>query len=186
MGKELGNKKPVCLILLKHSVYPFPLCTPVLIDIVNNILFLFNCTQHSGVPLKIKRLAHDPERFIWAVGIAQSRCINMQVRIGALVQDVNMLIPYTGKVLFSKILRIILIFFPWYWYTAKIKGFISLNCVLFCNILSFAGIYIYIFFPFNKETCNLVQEIQFYFRKLNNVDMVLVSRQQCIKPFTSL
>ncbi|KDO77211.1 hypothetical protein CISIN_1g011639mg [Citrus sinensis] len=49
---------------------------------------------HSGVPLKIKRLAHDPERFIWAVSIAQSRCINMQVRIGALVQDANMLIPY--------------------------------------------------------------------------------------------
>ncbi|KAB1221494.1 Ribulose-1,5 bisphosphate carboxylase/oxygenase large subunit N-methyltransferase, chloroplastic [Morella rubra] len=49
---------------------------------------------HSGVPLKIKRLARDPERFIWAVGIAQSRCINMQLRIGALVQDTNMLIPY--------------------------------------------------------------------------------------------
>ncbi|WRX32818.1 SET domain - like 10 [Theobroma cacao] len=51
---------------------------------------------HSGVPLKIKRLARDAERFIWAVSIAQSRCINMQVRIGALVQDANMLIPYAG------------------------------------------------------------------------------------------
>ncbi|KAL5775823.1 hypothetical protein ACOSP7_013380 [Xanthoceras sorbifolium] len=49
---------------------------------------------HNGVPLKIKRLARDPERFMWAVSIAQSRCINMQVRIGALVQDANMLIPY--------------------------------------------------------------------------------------------
>ncbi|XVE63610.1 hypothetical protein DITRI_Ditri07aG0033300 [Diplodiscus trichospermus] len=49
---------------------------------------------HSGVPLKVKRLARDPERFIWAVSIAQSRCINMQIRIGALVQDANMLIPY--------------------------------------------------------------------------------------------
>ncbi|XVE98467.1 hypothetical protein REPUB_Repub03eG0109100 [Reevesia pubescens] len=49
---------------------------------------------HSGVPLKIRRLARDPERFIWAVSIAQSRCINMQIRIGALVQDANMLIPY--------------------------------------------------------------------------------------------
>lgn len=49
---------------------------------------------HSGVPLKIKRLARDPKRFIWAVSIAQSRCINMQTRIGALVQDANMLIPY--------------------------------------------------------------------------------------------
>ncbi|GKU99449.1 hypothetical protein SLEP1_g12301 [Rubroshorea leprosula] len=49
---------------------------------------------HSAVPLKIKRLARDPERFMWAVSIAQSRCINMQIRIGALVQDSNMLIPY--------------------------------------------------------------------------------------------
>ncbi|KAF4380214.1 hypothetical protein G4B88_001365 [Cannabis sativa] len=49
---------------------------------------------HNGVPLKIKRLAREHERFIWAVSIAQSRCINMQMRIGALVQDANMLIPY--------------------------------------------------------------------------------------------
>ncbi|KAE9594272.1 hypothetical protein Lal_00001159 [Lupinus albus] len=49
---------------------------------------------HSGAPLKIKRLARDPERFIWAMGIAQSRCINMHMRIGALNQDANMLIPY--------------------------------------------------------------------------------------------
>ncbi|KAL9676135.1 hypothetical protein QQ045_004348 [Rhodiola kirilowii] len=39
---------------------------------------------HSAVPLKIKRLARDPERFIWAVAIAQSRCINMQMRVGCL------------------------------------------------------------------------------------------------------
>ncbi|KAF3450076.1 hypothetical protein FNV43_RR06155 [Rhamnella rubrinervis] len=49
---------------------------------------------HSGVPLKIRRLARDPERFIWAVSIAQSRCTNMQMRVGALVQDANMLVPY--------------------------------------------------------------------------------------------
>ncbi|KAL8513308.1 hypothetical protein ACS0TY_019495 [Phlomoides rotata] len=49
---------------------------------------------HSAVPLKIKRLAEEPERFIWAVAMAQSRCINKQIRIGALVQDANMLIPY--------------------------------------------------------------------------------------------
>ncbi|GMH27712.1 hypothetical protein Nepgr_029555 [Nepenthes gracilis] len=49
---------------------------------------------HSAVPLKIKRLASDPERFIWAVGMAQSRCINFQMRVGALVQDANMLVPY--------------------------------------------------------------------------------------------
>ncbi|PON47998.1 Rubisco LSMT, substrate-binding domain containing protein [Trema orientale] len=54
---------------------------------------------HNGVPLKIKRLARDSERFIWAVGIAQSRCINMQLRIGALVQDTNMLIPYADHML---------------------------------------------------------------------------------------
>ncbi|KAL5141037.1 Protein PLASTID TRANSCRIPTIONALLY ACTIVE 14 [Glycine soja] len=49
---------------------------------------------HSAAPLKIKRLARDPQRFAWAVGIAQSRCINMQTRIGALNQEANMLIPY--------------------------------------------------------------------------------------------
>ncbi|KAJ6703308.1 putative METHYLTRANSFERASE, partial [Salix viminalis] len=49
---------------------------------------------HSGAPLKIKRLARDPEKFIWAVSMAQSRCINMQIRVGALTQDTNMLIPY--------------------------------------------------------------------------------------------
>ncbi|XP_017230629.1 protein PLASTID TRANSCRIPTIONALLY ACTIVE 14 isoform X1 [Daucus carota subsp. sativus] len=49
---------------------------------------------HSGVPLKIRRLAPDSERFIWAVSMAQSRCINLQVRIGALVQNANMFIPY--------------------------------------------------------------------------------------------
>jgi hypothetical protein len=56
-------------------------------------------TQHSGAPLKIKRLARDPEKFIWAVSMAQSRCINMQIRVGALTQDTNMLIPYAGKLL---------------------------------------------------------------------------------------
>ncbi|KAK6931965.1 Rubisco LSMT, substrate-binding domain [Dillenia turbinata] len=49
---------------------------------------------HSAVPLKIKRLAREPERFIWAVSMVQSRCINLKMRIGALVQDANMLIPY--------------------------------------------------------------------------------------------
>ncbi|KAK9726085.1 hypothetical protein RND81_05G189300 [Saponaria officinalis] len=50
---------------------------------------------HSAAPLKIKRLARDRERFMWAVGIAQTRCINMQIRIGALLaQDANMLVPY--------------------------------------------------------------------------------------------
>ncbi|MED6143337.1 Protein PLASTID TRANSCRIPTIONALLY ACTIVE 14 [Stylosanthes scabra] len=49
---------------------------------------------HNSAPLKIKRLARDPRRFMWAVGIAQSRCINMQTRIGALTQDANMIIPY--------------------------------------------------------------------------------------------
>ncbi|KAL0352642.1 UNVERIFIED_CONTAM: protein PLASTID TRANSCRIPTIONALLY ACTIVE 14 [Sesamum angustifolium] len=50
--------------------------------------------QHSAVPLKVKRLAREPERFMWALSMAQSRCINKQIRIGALVQDANMLVPY--------------------------------------------------------------------------------------------
>ncbi|KAH9623833.1 hypothetical protein KSS87_004145 [Heliosperma pusillum] len=53
---------------------------------------------HSAAPLKIKRLAREPERFMWAVSMAQTQCINMQIRIGALVQDTSMLVPYAGKV----------------------------------------------------------------------------------------
>ncbi|CAI9091074.1 OLC1v1025995C1 [Oldenlandia corymbosa var. corymbosa] len=49
---------------------------------------------HSAVPLKVKRLAREPERFIWAVSMAQSRCINMETRIGSLTQDSNLLVPY--------------------------------------------------------------------------------------------
>lgn len=49
---------------------------------------------HSAAPLKIRRLAQEPERFLWAVSMAQSRSINLQMRIGALVQDANMLVPY--------------------------------------------------------------------------------------------
>ncbi|XP_042027386.1 protein PLASTID TRANSCRIPTIONALLY ACTIVE 14-like isoform X1 [Salvia splendens] len=49
---------------------------------------------HSAVPLKVKRLALEPERFLWAMSMAQSRCINKQIRVGALTQDANMLIPY--------------------------------------------------------------------------------------------
>ncbi|GMN68278.1 hypothetical protein TIFTF001_037335 [Ficus carica] len=60
---------------------------------------------HNSVPLKIKRLARNPERFIWAVSIAQSRCINMQTRIGALVQDANMLTPYAESMGCDPILR---------------------------------------------------------------------------------
>ncbi|KAL0398083.1 UNVERIFIED_CONTAM: protein PLASTID TRANSCRIPTIONALLY ACTIVE 14 [Sesamum radiatum] len=51
---------------------------------------------HSAAPLKVKRLAREPERFMWALSMAQSRCINKQIRIGALVQDANMLVPYAG------------------------------------------------------------------------------------------
>ncbi|WOK97177.1 hypothetical protein Cni_G05885 [Canna indica] len=49
---------------------------------------------HSTAPLKIKRLARDAERFLWALSIVQSRALAMQIRVGALVQDVNMLVPY--------------------------------------------------------------------------------------------
>ncbi|KAJ8433619.1 hypothetical protein Cgig2_023558 [Carnegiea gigantea] len=60
----------------------------------NRALEFWEKNWHSGVPLKIKRLARDPETFTWAVGVAQSRCMNMQIRVGALVQDANMLVPY--------------------------------------------------------------------------------------------
>ncbi|XP_059076935.1 protein PLASTID TRANSCRIPTIONALLY ACTIVE 14 isoform X5 [Cryptomeria japonica] len=53
---------------------------------------------HADVPWKVKRLAHDPERFLWAVSIAQSRCINMTMTIGAKVQESNMLIPYADMI----------------------------------------------------------------------------------------
>ncbi|XP_020573291.1 LOW QUALITY PROTEIN: protein PLASTID TRANSCRIPTIONALLY ACTIVE 14 [Phalaenopsis equestris] len=49
---------------------------------------------HYAAPLKIKRLSRDPERFLWALSIAQSRSISMKIRIGALVQSTNMLVPY--------------------------------------------------------------------------------------------
>ncbi|CAO2839610.1 unnamed protein product [Amaranthus hypochondriacus] len=49
---------------------------------------------HSAAPLKVKRLAPDAKRFMWAVSIAQTRCINLRMRVGALVQDANMLVPY--------------------------------------------------------------------------------------------
>ncbi|XP_042443716.1 protein PLASTID TRANSCRIPTIONALLY ACTIVE 14-like isoform X1 [Zingiber officinale] len=49
---------------------------------------------HSAAPLKIKRLARDVERFLWALSIVQSRAFNMKIRVGALVQDANMLVPY--------------------------------------------------------------------------------------------
>ena len=69
---------------------------------------MLNLIQHSGVPLKIKRLACDPNRFIWAVSVAQSRCINMKMRMCALVQDANMLVPYAGKFVAPKFLFIML------------------------------------------------------------------------------
>ncbi|KAM1266352.1 hypothetical protein ACFX2J_035929 [Malus domestica] len=62
--------------------------------ITHTFVCALNLNQHSGVPLKIKRLARDSERFIWAVSMAPTRCIGMQMRIGALIQDANMLIPY--------------------------------------------------------------------------------------------
>lgn len=48
----------------------------------------------ADVPFKLRRIARDPERFLWAVSIAQSRCITMTMTIGAKVQEANMLIPY--------------------------------------------------------------------------------------------
>ncbi|GKC84397.1 hypothetical protein Tco_1140114, partial [Tanacetum coccineum] len=54
---------------------------------------------HSAMPLKVKRLARDPERFIWAVSMAQTRHINYRIRVGSLVQDANMFAPYAEDVL---------------------------------------------------------------------------------------
>lgn len=59
---------------------------------------MFNHKQHSASPLKIKRLARDSERFLWALSIARSRALHMKIRAGALVQDANMLVPYAGMV----------------------------------------------------------------------------------------
>lgn len=53
------------------------------------------------MPLKVKRLARDPERFIWAVSMAQTRHINFRIRVGSLVQDANIFAPYAGKFLIS-------------------------------------------------------------------------------------
>ncbi|KAL8170209.1 hypothetical protein V2J09_022013 [Rumex salicifolius] len=60
---------------------------------------------HSAAPLKIKRLASEPERFFWAVSIAQSRCINLQIRVGALIQDAIMLVPYAGEICYTDMLN---------------------------------------------------------------------------------
>ncbi|KAH9292847.1 hypothetical protein KI387_041967, partial [Taxus chinensis] len=53
---------------------------------------------HADIPWKLKRLARDPERFLWATSIAQSRCLNTTMTIGAKVQEANMLIPYADMV----------------------------------------------------------------------------------------
>eukprot|EP00252_Welwitschia_mirabilis_P016406 TRINITY_DN3617_c0_g1_i1.p1 TRINITY_DN3617_c0_g1~~TRINITY_DN3617_c0_g1_i1.p1 ORF type:complete len:528 (+),score=77.10 TRINITY_DN3617_c0_g1_i1:107-1585(+) len=49
------------------------------------------CTE---IPLKLRRLARDVDRFLWAVSIAQTRCTTTTMQIGAKVQEANMLIPY--------------------------------------------------------------------------------------------
>jgi hypothetical protein len=52
--------------------------------------------QDKAVPLKLKRLARDHERFLWALSIVQSRSVNMKMRMGAFIQDANILAPYAG------------------------------------------------------------------------------------------
>lgn len=52
--------------------------------------------QDKAAPLKLKRLARDHERFLWALGIVQSRSINLNMRMGAFIQDANVLAPYAG------------------------------------------------------------------------------------------
>lgn len=50
--------------------------------------------QHKAIPLKLKRLACDHERFLWALSIVRSRSVNMKMRMGAFIQDANVLAPY--------------------------------------------------------------------------------------------
>ncbi|VAH11456.1 unnamed protein product [Triticum turgidum subsp. durum] len=49
---------------------------------------------HKAIPLKLKRLAPDHERFLWALSIVQSRSFNLNMRMGAFIQDANVLAPY--------------------------------------------------------------------------------------------
>ncbi|KAJ1264308.1 hypothetical protein BS78_09G253800 [Paspalum vaginatum] len=49
---------------------------------------------HKAIPLKLKRLARDHERFLWALSIVQSRSVNLKMRMGAFIQDANVLAPY--------------------------------------------------------------------------------------------
>ncbi|KAG0599323.1 hypothetical protein M758_12G143300 [Ceratodon purpureus] len=44
--------------------------------------------------LKLRRLAREPGRFRWALGMALSRGFTMSMNIGAISQEANMLIPY--------------------------------------------------------------------------------------------
>ncbi|KAK7329380.1 hypothetical protein VNO77_23543 [Canavalia gladiata] len=97
-GDFLPSEDECTSLLLASEEELLELQDPNLASIIRNqrqraIKFWVN-NWHSDAPLKIKRLARDPQRFLWAVGIAQSRCINMQIRIGALNQESNMLIPY--------------------------------------------------------------------------------------------
>ncbi|KAL6848754.1 hypothetical protein ACP4OV_021337 [Aristida adscensionis] len=52
--------------------------------------------KHWGkaIPLKLKRLAQDHERFLWALSIVQSHSVNLKMRMGAFIQDANVLAPY--------------------------------------------------------------------------------------------
>lgn len=52
--------------------------------------------QDKPIPLKLKRLARDHERFLWALSIVQSRSVNLKLRMGAFIQDANVLAPYAG------------------------------------------------------------------------------------------
>uniref|UniRef100_A0A0D9WKE2 Rubisco LSMT substrate-binding domain-containing protein n=1 Tax=Leersia perrieri TaxID=77586 RepID=A0A0D9WKE2_9ORYZ len=49
---------------------------------------------HKTIPLKLKRLAPDHVRFLWALSIVQSRSVNLKLRMGAFIQDANVLAPY--------------------------------------------------------------------------------------------
>ncbi|EEE64863.1 hypothetical protein OsJ_19720 [Oryza sativa Japonica Group] len=61
---------------------------------VDECTSLLLAPKHKTIPLKLKRLAPDHERFLWALSIVQSRSVNLKLRMGAFLQDANVLVPY--------------------------------------------------------------------------------------------
>ncbi|XP_074584357.1 protein PLASTID TRANSCRIPTIONALLY ACTIVE 14 [Curcuma longa] len=97
-GDFLPSSEECTRLLLAHKDDFLELQDPVLASKLEgqkkSAIEFWEQHWHSAAPLKIKRLARDVERFLWALNIVQSRAFNMKIRVGALVQDANMLVPY--------------------------------------------------------------------------------------------